>query len=66
MGNTEEGGETCWDLREKIMGQIKADTMQRNGKDLKVKIQGSLKKQKQQRYFWRAVDALRTMAKEEE
>ena len=48
------------------MDQIKADTMQRNGKDLKVKIQDPPDKQKQQRHFWRAVDAIRTMAKEEE
>eukprot|EP00973_Karenia_brevis_P067602 9405124-Karenia_brevis.AAC.1 len=63
---TEDVGESCWEFREKLIEEIKTQGITQNGQELKVFVEEEPAQRSKKREYWKAVDALRTMAKEEE
>jgi len=61
-----EGGEICWELREKILTAIDNHDIKVGGKILKVRIPQAPEVEDKRGHFWRAVDALKKFAKEDE
>ena len=61
-----EGGEECWDLREKLMECIETKSIQQDGKDLKIRVEEEPERQARRQAYWRAVDAIKAVAKEGE
>ena len=61
----EGGGECCWQLREKLMENIKSKDIKQNGKDLYCRVQEAPDKEMKKGHYWRAVAALKVFAKED-
>ena len=62
----EEGGEICWELREKLTETIRVDQIKLNGRDLFARVQDAPDLEQKKGHFWRAVDALKLQGKEDE
>ena len=59
------GGEVCWELREHLMNAIVTENYIINGKELKVRVEEQQERRDKKRNFWKAVEALREVKKED-
>ena len=59
-----QGGEVCWEVREKFMDAISVNNYKINSRDLKVRVEEDENRANRRKCYWRAVDALRTMKTE--
>ena len=59
------GGEVCWEFREKLVDTISAQELKINDKELKVRVEEHPEKRDKRRSYWKAVEALRAVRKED-
>ena len=60
------GGEECWEFREKLVEAIEAKNIEVGGKPVKVRVEEEPERQLKRQHYWKAVDALKAVAKEGE
>ena len=60
-----EGGESCWEVREKFADAIATNDYKINSKDLRVRVEEDQGRADRRKAYWKAVDALRGLKRED-